>query len=124
MSLNYDVKHYVKNHSKESLKKIYGRQLNKELDKLQKITKIDDPKLLLDIFKDNLYVNQRQTGFWNKFKQMSNPWIRCKECLKLIPNDWNLVQRHMMAFHIKDRAKYKEFGFDITPVPRIRRVII
>ena len=105
-------------------KKFYGRNLNRELVKFQKITKIDDPKLLLQAYKNEKYVESKQKAFANKFKKMNNPWIRCKECLKLIPNDWNLVQRHYLALHIKDRPKYKEYGFPIVPVPRVRSVIV
>ena len=104
--------------------KLYGRNLNKELAKFQKLTKIDNPDHLLQAYKNEKYVEAKNKAFSNKFKKMNNPWIRCKECLKLIPNDWNLVQRHYLAEHIKDRPKYKEYGFPISVVPRVRSVIV
>ena len=104
--------------------KFYGRNLNQELKKFQKLTNIENPDHLLQAYKYEKYVESKQKAFKNKFKKMQNPWIKCKDCGKLIPNDWNLVQRHYLALHIKDRPKYKEFGFEITPVPRIRSVRI
>ena len=104
--------------------KFKPRNLNKELAIIQKEPGLDDPKIALQELKARYKVQAKQKAFANKFKKMQNPWIKCKECGKLIPNDWNLVQRHYLALHIKDRPKYKEFGFEITPVPRIRSVRI
>ena len=102
--------------------KFRPRNLNKELSIIQKEPGLDDPKLALIELKARYKLEARKKAFVDKFKKMSNPWFKCYECGKLIPNDFNVVQRHFIQSHRAEN--HKEDGFKITPVPRVRSVII
>lgn len=83
-----------------------GRNINNELNKYD--VKMFKPKQMTDKLKEKL--------FWNKFKKMEMPFMRCKECGKNIHNDQNLIQQHFLTHHnTRGQANKREVGFDIAP---------
>ncbi len=88
------------------MSQIFGRNINNELNKYD--VKMFKPKQMTDKLKEKL--------FWNKFKHMNQPFMRCKTCGKNIHNDSNLIQQHFMKEHnVNTQAEKRERGFDIAP---------
>lgn len=75
-----------------------GRNINQELDPLD----------------DSRWIRLRNKKWLENFNKKEIKYMRCMTCLKKIPNDNNLISKHMREEHVKDR-KMQEQGFRIVP---------
>ena len=61
------------------------------------------------------WVKQRNQAWLNNMHKKKIKYMRCMDCLKVIPNDNNLISKHFREEHIKDSNRFNETGFRIRP---------
>ena len=61
------------------------------------------------------WVRQRNQAWLNNMHKKKIKYMRCMDCLKVIPNDNNLISKHFRDKHIKDSTRFNETGFRIRP---------
>lgn len=64
-------------------------------------------------------VDERLGNWALQFKDKVLPFIKCPECGKTLLHDNNILQKHMMEVHVRDRLSNKEkmHRFHLTTKP-------
>ena len=61
------------------------------------------------------WVRQRNQAWLSNMHKKKIKYMRCMDCLKVFPNDNNLISKHFREEHIKDSNRFNESAWRIRP---------